>query len=154
MAKAIAERRVKLKPVRGAEPFAKRLTVRRYKGGPNYSSSSYTPFPEDLSFTPESGDLEGLGRIMKESSDGFKNIISARKTMMRLKTAMAQKKKNGNEAGDVPELSNVFTGIDIAAGRDATNAAEIPISPVDTIASDVPSAIKELLEEAEFEGTF
>ncbi|KAJ3414462.1 hypothetical protein HDV05_006555 [Chytridiales sp. JEL 0842] len=138
MAAAIAERRLKLKPVRGAEPFAKRLTVRRYKGAGGS--------------TPDSGDIQEFGRLMADGGQGFKSIIAARKTMRKLVTQARSKNSRGELSGlfDRAVIPDVQLPQDGDFDDKSEPSLEAPFSPTDSVGSDVPSAIKELLEEAKY----
>jgi hypothetical protein len=153
MARAIAEGRLKLKPLPGAEPFLKRLTVRRYR-------SSF------IEGEAETG-VMGLGRIFQEDSVSFRNIITARRSSRKIR-GLTGGKNTGHSHKIRGELSGLFDGVIIertssspaVLSRTASDELQLereglPManpSPVNTIGSDVPQAIKELLAEAELDG--
>ncbi|KAJ1556170.1 hypothetical protein HK405_005858 [Cladochytrium tenue] len=122
---AVQKRKAQLKPVRGMDPFAKRMTVR---GG-----------PQAARLVARTGDLEEMGRAMREGTT-FRSALAARKTVRRLGT-MAK-------GGAGKQRTTVRVGGGGMAGLTAAAAGEWGDGGVPSIRRSRPSA-ERLQEESE-----
>ncbi|KAI9336208.1 hypothetical protein DFJ73DRAFT_850689 [Zopfochytrium polystomum] len=115
---ALQKKKAQLKPVRGMDPFSKRMTVRR---------------PMASGMVAATGDLEGMGRLMREGTS-FKSVMAARKTMRRMATAArGATKARTMRRGDAAAASSPLAG-NGTLGRGARERSPLAVdtTPVET----------------------